>query len=328
MEPLISIIVPAYNIESYLERCLDSIVGQTYQNIEIIVVDDGSVDDTGKIADKYVNQYPECVKCIHKSNGGVTSARLTGIKAAKGDWIGFVDGDDIIEPDMYEKLLYNAIKYNAKISHCGYQMVFDDGRINYFYNTGRVVLQDNLTGIKDLLEGTFVEPGLCNKLFHKSLLQSLLHDDLMDKSIKINEDLLMNYYLFLESDLSIYEDFCPYHYVVRYTSASRAKLNEHKIFDPIRVKKVIYKNAPVEIKDVAKKVYISTCINTYNALSQDKKYKREKSEVYLLIQKEKKNFYLLNKKLKLLGSMICNIPFLYPIIYGIYSRYFQKKRYE
>lgn len=266
---LVSVIVPAYNLENYIERTIRSILDQTYQEIEIIVVDDGSKDQTATIVKNLIETEYEKIKLIQIPNGGVTNARLSGVKQAKGEWIGFVDGDDVIEPDMYEFLLSNAIKYNADISHCGYQMIFEDGRVNYFHNTGCLVQQDRTTGIKDLLDGSLVEPGLCNKLFHKTLFKNLLQQDLMPKDIKINEDLLMNYYLFRESKLSVFEDKCLYHYVVRKTSASRQKLNANKIYDPIRVKKIILEKADDELKADAQKVYLRTCINTYNLLIQE-----------------------------------------------------------
>ena len=236
----LSIIVPAYNIEHYIESTVKGICDQTYRNLEIILVDDGSMDHTPEILDRLAEKDNRiCV--IHKRNGGVTSARLCGVEVATGEWIGFVDGDDYIEPEMYEILIENAKKYGADISHCGYQMVFPN-RVDYYYNTGRLAEQDNLTGLKDLLEGSFVEPGLCNKLFHKTLFHSLLHDDLMDLSIKNNEDLLMNYYLFKQSKKAIFEDFCAYHYIVRESSAANKPLNEYQLLDPIRVTRILLKD--------------------------------------------------------------------------------------
>ena len=143
MNALISIIIPAYNIENYISTCLDSLLAQTYRDLEIIVVNDGSKDGTGAIMDTYAARDSR-IMAIHKENGGVTSARLCGVKAATGDWIGFVDGDDIIEPDMYERLMANAVKHGADISHCGYRMVFPSGKVDYYYNTGRIVEQDNV----------------------------------------------------------------------------------------------------------------------------------------------------------------------------------------
>lgn len=143
MSEKISVVVPVFNIEKYVERCAYSILNQTYANLEIIMVDDGSTDGSGKIIDQ-IAASDSRIKVIHKENGGVTSARMAGIKSATGEWIGFVDGDDEVEPDMFRHLLQNAIIYQADISHCGYQMVFPDGRIDYYYNTGVLERQDNM----------------------------------------------------------------------------------------------------------------------------------------------------------------------------------------
>ena len=173
MNEKISIIIPVYNLEKYIKRTAESVLKQTYTNIEVIIVDDGSSDESWKIIQKIADKDNRVIP-IHQENGGVTSARLKGIRRSTGEWIGFVDGDDEIESDMYEILLNNAKRYNADISHCGYQMIFEDGRVNYFHNTGCLVQQDRTTGLKDLLDGSLVEPGLWNKLFHKNLFHSLL----------------------------------------------------------------------------------------------------------------------------------------------------------
>ncbi len=229
---IISIIVPVYNIAPYLPRCLDSILAQTHENLEVILVDDGSTDESGGILDAYAAKDPR-IRVIHQANGGVTRARFSGLRAAKGEWIGFVDGDDYIEPDMYRHLLDNAQKYDARISHCGYRMVFPN-RVDSYYNTGLLAQQEYPAGLKDLLDGTRIEPGLWNKLFHKTLLHSLFHSGVEDMGIRINEDLLMNFYLFRAADRAVYEDFCPYHYVVRKNSAANSK-HLHHLTDPIRV---------------------------------------------------------------------------------------------
>ena len=113
-EKLVSVIIPAYNIEDYIGRCLDSVISQTYKNLEIIVVDDGSRDHTGEILDNYAKK-DRRIKVIHKENGGVSSARNKGIEAAEGDYIGFIDGDDLIEPEMYKTLVDLLEEENADI---------------------------------------------------------------------------------------------------------------------------------------------------------------------------------------------------------------------
>ena len=186
-EKLVSVIIPAYNIEDYIGRCLDSIISQTYKNLEIIVVDDGSRDHTGEILDNYAKK-DRRIKVIHKENGGVSSARNKGIEAAEGDYIGFIDGDDLIEPEMYKTLVDLLEEENADIAHCGYQMVFPD-RVDYYHNTGKKKIQTTEEGLKDLLSGEMIEPGLVNKLYKKELIKNCR----LDETVKINEDLLMNF---------------------------------------------------------------------------------------------------------------------------------------
>lgn len=327
---LVSIVIPVYNLVNYLERCVRSVQNQSYSNIEIILVDNGSVDGSYELVDRLASEDSRIIP-IHEESQGVTHARLTGVKNANGNWIGFVDGDDLIEPDMYERLLKKALQYNAQISHCGYQMVFDDGRVNYFYNTGHLVQQDKLTGLKDLLDGSYIEPGLCNKLFHKNLFHSLLHDDMMDLSIKNNEDLLMNFLLFKEADKSVYHDFCPYHYIVRQQSASRGIRNSHKTFDPIKVKELILSYAPEELKQEAEKAYITTCISAYSSLSTEKttqEIKRDKEKVRKLIIEHKDMLSPLGIKQKFLGRIIVYCPLFFTPLYRVYSRFFLHSPYN
>ena len=113
MEELISIVVPVYNVEKYLGKCLDSILGQTYRNLEIIVVDDGSTDHSGSICDEYGKKDPR-VAVIHQDNQGVSAARTSGIGKARGQYVGFVDGDDWIAEGMYQDL-YRAMKSQNEI---------------------------------------------------------------------------------------------------------------------------------------------------------------------------------------------------------------------
>ena len=326
---MISVIVPAFNVETTIIRTLDSILAQTYSEIEVIVVDDGSTDETGRIIDTYSSRH-ERVIVIHTQNQGVTAARLAGVEQASGEWIGFVDGDDEIEPDMYEMLLKNAEQYGADISHCGYQMIFADGRVSCFHNTGCLVQQDRKKGLKDLLDGSVVEPGLWNKLFHKTLFHSLLHTEVMDRSIKINEDLLMNYILFSNANMSIFQDTCKYHYLVRNTSASRVSLNQQKVFDPIRVKQLILDMKIDGMTEAAEKAYIGTCVNVYNSLVLDRtgQFTLEQKTVWNLIKKHKEWIPLLSRKQQFLANLILNWSIGYKTIYRFYAKYLLKNCYE
>lgn len=227
--PKVSIIIPAYNIAPYLERCLESVRCQTFKNLQIIIIDDGSTDQTGMIADSFAER-DKRFHVIHKENRGVSAARKTGLEKAEGDYIGFVDGDDYIEPEMYEKLVELAVEYSADIAHCGYQMVFPD-RVDLYHGTGELRIQDSYTAVKDLLEGTMVEPGLVNKLYRHDLFIGIEYDP----EIVINEDLLLNFLLFHRVYRSVFLDEPLYHYMVRKNSASTSKWNEHKVMDPVRV---------------------------------------------------------------------------------------------
>jgi len=327
MDELISVVIPAFNVGMYLTNCLNSVLQQSYSAIEIVLVDDGSTDNTPQIVDHYQALYPDRVFIIHTKNQGVTMARLEGIKAAKGEWIGFVDGDDEIEPDMYERLYKNAIKYHADISHCGYRIIVNGGAQIYdFYNTGNLVKQDRNTGLAGLLSGSF-EPSLCTKIFRKELLSSLLSKGLMDTTIKYNEDVLMNFYLFRNAECSIYEDFCGYHYLSRETSATRRGFCIEKVMDPIKVSSQILKCATNDFKELAWKRYFKACISAYASLVNKEKY-REEAEYCrerLLVNKKHWRFMRRNDRIKM--RMLLLSPQFYKCFYLFYRKFIQKKKY-
>ena len=328
-DALISVIVPAYNVEAYLPGCLDSILAQSYPAIEILVVDDGATDASGRIADAYAQKHPGRVLSIRTENRGVSSARLTGVERARGDWIGFVDGDDRIEPDMYERLMANAVQYRADISHCGYRSIVNDGeRVHWFYNTGRLVEQDRLAGVRDLLTGDFVEPSLWNKLFRKTLFDSLLQPGFFDRSIRLNEDLLMNYDLFSRAERSVYEDFCPYLYIARASSVTRAGVSAEKLFDTVKVRRLILESVPHELEDLAwSKLLIANSI-VYGSIYVDSRYRAEAKETRRFLLQNKGKWGTLPRKERLKLAMRVYAPACYSFLYGVYEKYFQNKVYE
>lgn len=324
MKPLLSVIVPVYNIESLVERSINSILAQTYTQIEIIAVDDGSTDKSLNILKKIQFRDNRLI-VVHKENGGVTSARLKGLELSQGDWIGFVDGDDEIESDMYERLMGNALLYNADISHCGYQMVFPD-RVDYYYNTGNKVIQNNKKGLSDLLKGSYIEPGLWNKIYKRKLFNELFENDLIDQSIKYLEDLLMNYYLFRQANVAIYEDFCSYHYTVRKNSASTSLFNEQKLTDPVVVFKKI-KNETMSDEDlqliidgrIAWKLISLTSINTHNQKNNIRTIQsKARSELRQMIPTLITSNHSI--KLKILCIWAVYFPKLYYVVHLLYSK--------
>ena len=323
-EDMISVVVPVYNNGPWLPRCLDSLLAQTYENLEIIVVNDGSRDDTKEVLDSYAARYSR-IQAIHKENGGVTSARLRGVAEARGQWIGFIDGDDEIEPDMYARLLHNAHAHGADISHCGHQILFPEGRIAYVHNSGVLRHQDRLTGLRDLLDGGLIDSSLCTKLYRRELFGGLA--DKMDPSIKNNEDFLMNYHLFYKANKAVFEDFCPYHYILRKGSASYRVLNEHSLFDPIRVRRYILESAPEELRSDARIALMRNCLFVYGqlALNPDKRYAGFRARARGMLAEQKPYFYLLSRRNRVLATMVCKAPWTFHIAYRVYVRLFQRQ---
>lgn len=325
--PLISVIVPAYNIAPYIEKSIASICAQSYEHLEIVIVDDGSSDNTLSVVRRLAKQ-DRRIRVISKENGGVTSTRLRGVAEAMGEWIGFVDGDDYIEPQMYERLLANAQKYDADISHCGYQMVFPKGHVDYYYDTGRLLQQDRNAGLMALLDGSYIEPGLCNKLFHKSLFHNLLHAEVMDTTIRNTEDLLMNYYLFREAKQSVYEDTCPYHYVLRASSAATTVYSSHKLKDPMKVTRILLhetKGEAAEIQAIAQQKYVRKLIGnaTMDCRKQPEEavvFRREmRSELRSVLGKTLRNRDC-SAKLKLMALWAGLLPGSYGWIHRMYAK--------
>lgn len=315
---LISVIVPAYNVASWLPKCLDSILSQTYHNIEIIVVDDGATDQTPQIADNYA-QKDKRVVVIHQPNGGLVDAREKGIELAKGEYVGFVDGDDAIRPDMYERLLKNALKYNADISHCGVSFCFSDGRIEEHYGTGKVVEQDNFTGVKDLLEGTMVEPSLCNKLYKPALLCG----SCIDRTVLNNEDLLRNFTLFSRAKKSIFEDFCGYLYMQREGSMSKdtskyIQSSEHMI----KSRRLILDNSTPEVYPYAMRLWLSTFVNIIQTVeySHDPDLQNFGKECKKILKKERKNIRYLIRRQQIAAYLLLYFPAIHKLVYSIYKK--------
>lgn len=164
----ISIIVPVYNVENYLAKCLDSLVNQSHQGIEILVVDDGSKDKSGEIIRDYERKFPEKIKAFVKENGGLSDARNFGIDRATGDYIGFVDSDDYVTANMFEEMLLLAEKHQAKMVICNIQKVDENGQVTQKLTQipnmpERIDLGDNFSVFSD------ISYFACNKLFKKEL---------------------------------------------------------------------------------------------------------------------------------------------------------------
>ncbi len=169
----VSVIVPVYNVEKYLKKCLDSLIAQTIDNYEIILVDDGSPDNCGMICDEYASKYSN-IRVIHQQNQGLSMARNNGIKKAKGKYLAFVDSDDFISKEMLEYLYNNCEKNNAEIGICNYNLIDEDNNV---INLAKEK-QDEILSAKETLRRLLykkydIDVISCNKIFKKELFNDI-----------------------------------------------------------------------------------------------------------------------------------------------------------
>ena len=229
MDEKVSIIVPVYNVEKYLDKCIESIVNQTYRNIEIILVDDGSPDKCPEICNEWAKK-DDRIKVIHKENGGLSSARNAALEIAQGDYITFVGRDDWIENDMIQSMLTCAAKNDADIVCCGFYFdnVDTTGHLQKFekaeYENEEIVLNLLLDNIR---------PEVCSKLYSAELINQFRFDE----SIKYAEDLPFNFYLMLKAKKLCCTGMLFYHYLLNsgnsITTAyiTDARANSWKMFN-------------------------------------------------------------------------------------------------
>lgn len=314
----ISVIVPAYNCQDTIEHCINSIQNQTYKDLEIIIVNDGSTDNTEQIISD-LQSVDNRIKVFTIPNGGVSHARNTGIDNATGDYITFVDSDDYIDTKMYETL-YSLIKeYNVKIAHCSYKNV-DGKAIVPVGDTGKITVQNHDEALKCLLSGRLFIGGLCNKLYNRILFNNI-H---LEESIKFNEDILANYYLFDKVEESVYIDRAFYSYVANETSATHTISSVVSRENVVMVARIIEKESigkPYHIYAEKKLAY--TLLDLYRAylLNKDKSQKKEE------LKRELKDYKLVykSKNEKTTYYLAMYFPHICVFTYKIYDRIRVKK---
>ena len=220
MDIKISVIVPVYNMERYLERCLDSLLGQTYKNLQIILINDGSTDRSGAICDEY-SVKDERIQVIHKANGGVSSARNVGIQTADGDYMHFVDCDDWIEPNTYERLLQAINENNAPdILFFEYSRDDADGTVDAHY-AGEKYLGFMSSDDAFLFSLTAIGSFTATKLYSKKSIAGLTFRE----DIHWGEDSLYLAQAIEQSETFYYIKDVLYHYVQSVGSATRSSYN-------------------------------------------------------------------------------------------------------
>ena len=225
---LISVIVPVYNVEKYLSGCIESIVNQTYKNLEIILVDDGSPDRCGAICDEYAKK-DERIKVIHKKNGGLSSARNAGIEISNGEYIAFVDSDDYIGRDMYEVLYNNIKKYNCDISICNFLCVDENGK-NIDSMNETMPVGDGVVDSKSVLYYKFTETKYWywvvawNKLYKRNIFDNIRFED-----GKLHEDEFIAHHIYFSAENVACASDALYFYVQRTDSIMSKKYSVKRL---------------------------------------------------------------------------------------------------
>lgn len=209
MEPLISVIVPVYKVEQYLGRCVDSILAQTYQNTEILLVDDGSPDNCPKMCEEYVKKYPN-IRVFHQENKGLSGARNTGIDHAKGDYLAFLDSDDVFSPYFLESLYRALIENDADISQCRWEYMHGDTIKEPYDSQAK---RTCFTG-REMLANLYIQTGAYfvvawNKLYKKELFHKIRYPQ-----GRIHEDEATTYKLFDLAKKCVFVDNALYGYYV------------------------------------------------------------------------------------------------------------------
>lgn len=225
----VSIIIPVYNVEKYIKDCLNSVILQTYNNIEIIVIDDGSTDRSYTICEEFLNQTDK-LKIYSTQNNGVSMARNLGIKIATGKYIVFLDSDDLIEKNMIEKLVENMKKYNVDMVACNYFYMYKDKNILAKFPENMLISNEQCK--IEIFKNTSIRGFSVNKIFKRDIIESA--NLKFQKDIKICEDLLFvfEYLLYSKSIFILNEPL--YFYRMRKTSSLHSSLsNELSVFDAI-----------------------------------------------------------------------------------------------
>lgn len=315
----ISIIIPIYNTGKYLKRCVDSVLAQTYQNIEVILVNDGSTDESSNICEWYKKQ-DKRVKVIHKKNGGVSSARNAGLENATGDYIGFVDSDDWVNKEMYEILLKAIKDTNSDVATLDYILVNNQkGYINRVSKNIKYKLYKDKEILKEyLLEGTKSGSYSCwRKLYKRRLFENIRFPE-----GKINEDIITNYKVLKNAKQHVKINYVGYYYWQDNESITRGGLKQRD-FDLLYVsRELVDLSKNEEDKDIRYLAEVKLARSYFSLLARIAFYGIEDKEIDCqktikgLTRKLRQNIFLLmgspiplNRKLMILAVSI-NIKLL------------------
>lgn len=314
----LSVIIPVYNGEKYIERCLESLINQTYQELEIIVIDDGSNDGSKELI-KNIQKKDKRIFFYKKLNGGVSSARNYGLQKASQKYITFVDCDDTLDLDMYEILMKYIESEKYDIVHCGYKRIQDNKVIRVVNGTGEEYIQDRLKALECIIGGKLFVGALWNKIYKRKLFESIKFDE----KLKINEDILVNYKAFNMCNKSIFIDIPKYNYYEVEGSACKTILDKKKSNDRLKVAKEIYNDVEDNyLKEISFNKYIGCLIEIYRyyLYSTEKDRKSKCKLIEKKINNECSHSNLTNKRDKITIKLIGMSPRLYKLIYFIYDK--------
>lgn len=220
---LLSVLVPVYNVEQYLEKSLDALLDQSYKNLEIILVDDGSTDSSGNICDVYAARDSR-IQVIHKTNGGLVSAREAGMQSATGKYVAFYDSDDYIESDMYEKGIRFCEQNKLDVCALGYVQEYSFGTVNDF-QVGHSMVMGRDEALSHMLRRKHYGWELADKIF----LRSKVMNSNIPHNIVCGEDLMRNWRIFRQVDRVGYLPLYKYHYIQRDGSESKSVFSEKQL---------------------------------------------------------------------------------------------------
>ena len=315
----ISIIVPVYNVEKYLENCIESILNQTFKDFELILVDDGSTDNSGKICDIYKKKDSR-IKVIHKNNGGLSSARNAGIDVAGGKYIGFVDSDDSIHPKMYETLYDLISKYNSDIAICNFKNIYNMLYKEYEeIEMNGIIEMSNIEAINNLYDSTI---GLRLRVSWNKLYNKYLFNDIRFELGRVHEDEFIAHKILYKSNKVVYIDRELYYYLQREGSIMHDKSLKKDtdwilaFSDRMKFCKRMGLN---DIYEGTCYIYINIFFETYYNILKSGKY--DKLELKKLRKDFISNIGLLLKlksegiKSKILWIIFCISPKTYKIYY-------------
>jgi len=327
MDKRISVIVPVYNVEAYLNRCVDSILAQSYEQLEIILVDDGSTDRSPAICDAYVRQ-DERIRVIHKENGGLSDARNAGLQIATGEYIGFVDSDDWIEPDMYRDMYEAAVKYDAQVAVCRYAEVYKDRVVDG--SQGDVLLL-NRKEVLDIYICEHPQYKIYNSVWSKLFCREVIAD-LKFPMGRNSEDIVFTTKAFCRLERCVYLDRAYYNYVrERDGSIMNGSSGERMLKDEIPFWRehieCIQETGETELADKAKYYFYKRLVGYYLLMDAEKTMQPYANAILHELQKDRKTIKRVYENSFVKRSdqyrmrLILTVPRLYSFVEGIYQRW-------